>query len=43
MLPTDLKSYQAPSLFDWLEEEPALLPIILFIIALVADKLGWLT
>ena len=38
----DLRHYRAPSIFDWIEEEPALLPIILLIIALVCDRVGWL-
>ena len=46
MLPDDLKSYRAPSLFQWIEdlvqEEPVLLLIIFFIISVVADRCGWL-
>ena len=38
----DLRHYRAPSIFQWIEEEPALLPIILLIIALVCDRVGWL-
>ena len=33
----DLKHYRAPRLLDWVEQEPALILLIVLIVALVCD------
>ena len=33
----DLKHYRAPRLFDWIEEEPALILLAVLIVAVIFD------
>ena len=42
MLPTDLKDYRAPSIFDWIEQEAPGILLVIIIIAIIADRFGWL-
>lgn len=36
----DLKHYRAPRLLDWVEQEPALILLIVLIVALVCDAVA---
>ena len=37
----DLKHYRAPRLFDWIEQEPALILIVVLLAAFVLDAVPW--